>query len=190
VVAPDKLGPRGIRVRRRQRHGHRRDRQASGGREGHDQAQGSTGSGSSDAQGTTIAKLAIGKTIDGQTTLDDTSAEVTVEVPGKKPKVTTLTLAKGTNAIAAITLDPVLPPGHRLKAVIRAAGTGKPIAGATVTIEPGGLTATTDADGNISIDLPPGTYKATASGTGFKAQTLDVVIEKDGVIVKNFELRK
>jgi hypothetical protein len=151
---------------------------------------GSTGSSPSDAQGNyTIAKLAIGKTIDGQTTLDDTSAEVTVEVPGKKPKVTTLTLAKGNNAVAAITLDPVLPPGQ-LKAVIRAAGTGKPIAGATVKIEPGGLTATTDADGNISIDLPPGTYKATASGTGFKDQTLDVVIEKDGVIVKNFELRK
>ena len=135
-----------------------------------------------------ITKVPIGKTIDGATTLDDTGAEVTVEVEGKKPAVSTLTLARGANVVPKIALDPLLPPGQ-LKAVIRAAGSGKPIANATLKIDPGGATATSDADGNISIDLPPGTYKATATGAGFKEQTLDVVIES-GVVVKNFELRK
>ncbi|MEO8706679.1 MAG: carboxypeptidase regulatory-like domain-containing protein [Kofleriaceae bacterium] len=149
-----------------------------------------TGTAATDGKGYyTVKRLPIGKTIAGKTDLDDIGAEVTVDVDGKKPKSTTLTLAKGANTVAPITLEPVLPPGQ-LKAVIRTAGAGKPIANATVKIEPGGHTATSDADGNISIDLPPGTYKATASGPGFKSQTLDVVIEKDGVVVKNFELRK
>lgn len=149
-----------------------------------------TGTAATDSAGNwAIAQVPIGKTVDGQTSLDDTGAEITVEVEGKKPKTTTLTLAKGKNAVAAITLEPVLPPGQ-LKAVIRAAGTGKPLVNAVVTIEPGGQTATSDADGAISLDLPPGTYKATATLAGFKTQTLDVVIENNGVVVKNFELRK
>jgi hypothetical protein len=73
---------------------------------------------------------------------------------------------------------------------VRAAGSGKPIAGATVKVEPTGLTATSAADGTLSIDLPPGNYKATATAPGFKDQTLDVVIDPNGVALKNFELRK
>jgi hypothetical protein len=141
-----------------------------------------------DDKGRYSVKVQIGTTVDGKTDLDDTGAEVTIEVAGKKPSTSTLTLVKGANTIPVIALAPLLPPGT-LKAQIRAAGTGKPIANATVKIEPGGMTATSDADGYISIDLPPGTYKATASGTGFKSQSLDVVIES-GVVVKNFELPK
>ncbi len=139
-----------------------------------------------DATGTYAARVPIGKTVDGTTTLDDTGAQVTVEVEGKKPSTSTVTLVKGPNPIARLVLDPLLPPGT-LKALIRAAGTGKALANAVVTIEPGTLTTTSDAEGRISIDLPPGTYTATATSPGFKTQTLDVVIE-GGVVVKNFEL--
>jgi HSP20 family molecular chaperone IbpA len=45
-------------------------------------------------------------------------------------------------------------------------------------------------DGSISVDLPPGTYKATVESAGYKPQTLDVTIEENGVAVKNFELNK
>lgn len=149
-----------------------------------------TGTGATDDKGAyTVTRLPIGKTLRGQTTLDDTAAAVTITVDGKKPAVQTLTLVKGANTVAALTLEPMLPPGQ-LRAVVRAAGTGKPIAGATVTIEPGGQTTTSAADGTISIDLPPGQYKATASGQGFTEQTLDVVIDPNGVAVKNFELSK
>jgi hypothetical protein len=123
------------------------------------------------------------------TNLDDTGAEVTVEVEGKKPAKQTLTLSKNVNTVAPLVLEPLLPPGQ-LRSLLRAAGTGKPIAGATVKIDPGGMTATSAPDGTITIDLPPGTYKATASAPGFKEQTLDVVIETNGVALKNFELRK
>ena len=137
-----------------------------------------------------VAGVPIGKTVSGKTELDDTGAEVTVEVEGKKPKTATLTLKSGPdNKVPTFTLDPVLPPGQ-FKAVIRAAGTGKPIAGVTVKLAPGGATAVTDADGNISLDVQPGTYKATASGNGYKEQILDVVIEQSAVVVKQFELSK
>jgi len=136
-----------------------------------------------------ISKLPIGKTIDGKTDLDDTGAEVTVEVESKKPKTTTLTLTKGSNEVPTIALDPVLPPGQ-FKAVVRAGGTGKPLAGITVKLDPGGASAVSDDQGNLSLDVPPGTYKATASGPGYKEQTLDVVIEQSAVVVKQFELRK
>jgi hypothetical protein len=150
-----------------------------------------TGTAATDDKGEwTVSGVPIGKTINNKTDLDDTAAEVTVEVEGKKPKTATLTLKEGKdNKVPPITLDPVLPPGQ-FKAVIRAAGTGKPIAGVSVKLEPGGASAVSDADGNISLDIQPGTYKATASGGGFKDQTLDVVIEQSAVVVKQFELTK
>lgn len=149
-----------------------------------------TGTAVSDGQGNyTVKRLPIGKTVDGQTTLDDTGAEVTIEVEGKKAATQTLTLAKGANKVANVSLEPALPPGQ-LRAVVRAAATGKPIANAVITIEPGGQTATSAADGTLAIDLQPGRYKATATVQGFKAQTLDVTIDPNGVALKNFELAK
>jgi hypothetical protein len=149
-----------------------------------------TGTGITDDKGNyVVTQLPIGKTVKGVTDLDDAAAEVTIEVDGKKPSTQTLTLTKGRNALQKLALEPMLPPGQ-IKAVVRAAGSGKPIAGATVKVEPSGLTATSAADGTLSIDLPPGNYKATATAPGFKDQTLDVVIDPNGVALKNFELRK
>jgi hypothetical protein len=115
-------------------------------------------------------------------------AEITATGDGKKPRSITLVLVKGANTAPPLVLDPVLPPGQ-LRAVVRTAA-GRPIANATVRVEPGGLTATSDADGNVTIDLAPGTYRVTASSANLKDQSLDLVIEKDGVVVKNFELRR
>jgi hypothetical protein len=149
-----------------------------------------TGTAVTDATGSfTVQKLPIGKTVEGTTTLDDTAAEVTVAVDGKKPATQTLVLVKGPNTVAKLALEALLPPGQ-LRAVVRAAATGKPIAGATVKIEPGGLSGTSIEDGTLSIDLQPGTYKATATAAGFKPQTLDVTIDPNGVALKNFELAK
>ncbi len=149
-----------------------------------------TGTDATDETGAfTVDQLPIGETLSGTTTLDDTGAEVTVAVDGKKPAKQTLSLVKGANQLPQLVLESELPPGQ-LRAVVRAAGNGKPLAGATVTIEPGGVKATSGPDGSISVDLPPGTYKATVEFAGYKAQTLDVVIEENGVAVKNFELNK
>ena len=162
--------------------------QADRRRHGHGEAQGAHRAPASPTREGeyTITAVPIGKTVNGVTTLDDTGAEVSVAVANKKPGSTTLTLVKGKNQLARIELAPLLPPGQ-LKVVVRAAATGKPLA-ATIQIEPGGITATSGADGTLSIDLPPGTYKATATAPGHKPQTLDVTVDPNGVAIKNFEL--
>jgi hypothetical protein len=137
----------------------------------------------------TIPRMPIGKTVDGRTDLDDTGAEVTVEVANKKPSTATLTLVKGANTIPRIVLDPMLPPGQ-LRAVIINVATSRPVAGATVTIEPGGVTATSGADGKFQVDLPPGHYKLTVTARGLAQQQLDVNIDPNGVAIKNIELHK
>jgi hypothetical protein len=136
-----------------------------------------------------VEKLPIGKTIDGKTELDDAGAEVAVEVANKKPGTATLTLVKGSNLVPPITLDPMLPPGQ-LRAVIINVGTSRPVAGATVTIEPGGVTATSGQDGKFTVDLPPGQYKLTVNARGLAQQQLDVTIDPNGVAIKNIELHK
>jgi hypothetical protein len=142
--------------------------------------------------GFSVAKLPIGKTVDGKKSLDDTGAELAVDVTGKKPAKVTLTLVEGANTAPAIKLEAALPPGQ-LRGTVRSSTSGKPISGATVTVEPGGTSATTDSDGRFTMDLPPGTYKATATANGLAAQQLDVTIEPDpngAAVIKNFELHK
>jgi hypothetical protein len=137
----------------------------------------------------TIDKLPIGRTVGGTTVLDDTAAAVSVEVAGKKQASTTLTLAKGGNSVTKLSLEPVLPPGQ-LRAVVRSLVTGKPLAGATVKIEPGGVKATSGADGTVSVDLAPGSYKIKVTSPGLEDQELDVTIDPNGVAIKNIELHR
>ena len=149
-----------------------------------------TGAGATDEKGEfTVSKLPIGKTVKGQTTLDDTAAQVDVSVDGMKPGSATLTLVKGDNSVAKIALDPILPPGQ-LRAVVRSLATGKAIAGATIEIQPGGKTATSGADGTFTIDLAPGQYSVKVKAPGMAEQELPVTIEQNGVAIKNIDLHK
>jgi hypothetical protein len=149
-----------------------------------------TGTAATDDKGAyTVTRLPIGKTVDGKTELDDVGAEVSVEVATKKPGSATLTLAKGFNSVPKITLEPLLPPGQ-LRAVIINVGTSRPVANATVTIEPGGITQTSGPDGKFTVDLPPGKYKLTVTARGLAQQQLDVNIEQNGVSIKNIDMHK
>jgi hypothetical protein len=149
-----------------------------------------TGTAASDDKGAyTVAKLPIGKTIDGRTELDDVAAEVTVEVATKKPGSASLTLGKGFNSVPKIALEPLLPPGQ-LRAVIINVGTSRPVANASVTIEPGGITQTSGADGKFTVDLPPGKYTISVTARGLKPQQLDVNIEQNGVSIKNIDMHR
>ncbi|MBA3462616.1 MAG: carboxypeptidase regulatory-like domain-containing protein [Deltaproteobacteria bacterium] len=130
-------------------------------------------------------KLPIGETVKGVTTLD-AGVEITAKLGDRKPATTTMTLVKGPNTVAKLTLDPVLPPGQ-LRAVVRSLVTGRPLVGATVKIEPGGQTATSDAEGKFEVDLQPGSYKIKVSSPGLKDQELDVTIDPNGVAIKNIE---
>jgi hypothetical protein len=142
-----------------------------------------------DKGGFSVPKLPIGKTVDGKTDLDDTGAEVSAEVSNKKPGSATLTLIKGVNTVPRIVLDPMLPPGQ-LRAQIINLSTSRPVGGATVTIEPGGLTMTSDEKGKLQVDLAPGHYKLTVTARGLAQQQLDVNIDPNGVAIKNIELHK
>jgi carboxypeptidase family protein len=144
----------------------------------------------SDDKGTyVVTRMPIGKTVDGKTDLDDTGAEISAEVADKKPGSVTLTLTKGANLVPKIALDPMLPPGQ-LRAVIINVGTSRPVAGATVTIDPGGATATSGPDGKFTVDLPPGHYKITVTARGLAQQQLDVNIDPNGVAIKNIDMHK
>lgn len=149
-----------------------------------------TGTAVTDDKGSyAIAGLPIGKTVDGKTELDDTGAEISAEVANKKPASATLTLVKGANAVPRLTLDPLLPPGQ-LRGVIINLGTSRPVAGASVEIDPGGATATSGPDGKFTVDLPPGHYKITVSAKGLAQQQLDVNIDPNGVAIKNIDMHK
>jgi hypothetical protein len=149
-----------------------------------------SGVGATDDKGRyAVDKLPIGKTVAGKTDLDDTAAEVSIVVDGKKPLSSTLTLVKGANSVATLTLEPELPPGE-LRAVVRSLATGKPLPGATVTIDPGGTKVTSDAKGEFTVALAPGTYKIKVSASGLADQVLDVTIDPNGVAIKNIELHK
>ncbi len=131
----------------------------------------------------------IGDTLEGKETIDETAAVVAVEVGGMKPgKATVPQLAKGANAVPAITLDPELPPGE-LRGVVRSLPGGKLVQGATITVEPGGAKAESAADGTFQVNLAPGTYKIKVSAPGRKTQELDVTIETNGVAIKNIDLQ-
>lgn len=143
-----------------------------------------------DASGAyTFKGVRIGETLDGKETLDESAVEVNVTVDGMKPgKATIAHVAKGTNTVPAIALDPVLPPGE-LRGVVRTVK-GKLISGATVTVEPGGQTAQTDADGNFALPLAPGDYKVRVTAPNLQPQELPVTIRANDVAIKLFELRK
>jgi hypothetical protein len=66
-----------------------------------------------------------------------------------------------------------------LSGIVRRAGSGAPIAGATVTL--GSRTATSDGSGAYSFTLPAGTYpSATASFAGLVSSTVAGIVVADG----------
>jgi hypothetical protein len=138
----------------------------------------------------TLKGVRIGDSIDGKETIDEAGVEVNVDVSGMKPgKAQIAQIAKGTNTVPPITVEPVLPPGQ-LRGVVRSLPGGKNVEGAEIVVTPGDQKATTAADGTFTIDLAPGTYKISVTKNGLKTQELDVTIDPNGVAIKNIDLQK
>jgi hypothetical protein len=142
-----------------------------------------------DKGGYAFTGVPIGTTIDGKPQIDETAAEIGVAVDGKKPGTATVPLVAGKNAVPNIALESLLPPGE-LRAIVTSLQTGQPIRDAKVTIEPGGKTIQTGADGTFKIALAPGQYKITVTAAGLATQQLDVTIDTDGVTTKNINMRR
>ncbi|MEO6774354.1 MAG: carboxypeptidase-like regulatory domain-containing protein [Kofleriaceae bacterium] len=122
--------------------------------------------------------------------IDEPSASLSVVVDGKKPATATIAkLDEGNTTVPPIKLEPMLPPGQ-LRGVVHSLPNGKPVEKATITVTPGDAKAETAADGTFTIDLAPGQYKIVVKAGSFASQDLDVVIEPNGVAIKNIDLHK
>ncbi|OLF14291.1 hypothetical protein BLA60_03915 [Actinophytocola xinjiangensis] len=62
---------------------------------------------------------------------------------------------------------------------VSAAGTGEPVAGATVVVTPGNRTLTTKADGAFATRLAPGTYELTVTAFGHDTATVPVAVTEN-----------
>ena len=119
-------------------------------------------------------------------------SQLSIEVDGKKPVTIGQVLVEGENKPATFTLETILPPGE-LRGVVRSQANGKPLAAKIIvaaTATTAAQTTKTEADGTFAVALPPGTYSATVTADGMSPQILEVVIEANGVAIKNVDLRK
>jgi hypothetical protein len=124
------------------------------------------------------------------TRVEETTAQIDVEVDGKKPATKSIEkLAQGENKVEPIKLESQLPPGQ-LRGVVHSLPAGKAVAKAVVTVTPGDKKIETAGDGTFSIDLAPGVYKISVKAAGFATQELDVTIDANGVTIKNIDLHK
>jgi hypothetical protein len=131
----------------------------------------------------------IGSIAEGKSTVEETGIEVNVDLAGMKPgKATIAQVAETANTVPPITLDPVLPPGE-VRGVVRTLKGGKPVKGATITLEPSGAKVETADDGTFQINVAPGQYKLKVTAPGLKTQELDVNVDPDGVAIKNIDLQ-
>jgi hypothetical protein len=132
----------------------------------------------------------IGHSQAGKPTIEETAAEVGVEVSNMKPgKATIGQIAEISNTVPPITLEPVLPPGQ-LRGSVRSLPGGRAVAGATITVTGTDEKVTTGDDGTFSLDLAPGQYTIKVTKSGLKDQELPVMIDPNGVAIKNIDLQK
>ena len=106
--------------------------------------------------------------------------------------------AEGTDAFQFSHTNPILTDGSAWRfrvvptgvvhGVIRDANDGLPVAGATVTAEPSGRSATTDADGAYELRLVPGRYELTADSSGYTAATTSLRIRPNQRVLRSFSL--
>jgi subtilisin-like proprotein convertase family protein len=72
--------------------------------------------------------------------------------------------------------------------VVRNAGTNAPVANALVTLNPGGFSTVTDANGVYSRQVPPGTYTATASQSFYSPASVTIVVTNGATTTQDFFL--
>lgn len=118
--------------------------------------------------------------------------EATIERPGHEPLQRTFTVvASIEGADPPAPIDVVLArvhPPSQIRGVIRGFD-GQGLA-ATVRVEPLGVEVVAGADGQFTVDVPPGAYRLVVTLAGFTSQARKVTVEVEGVAMPNIELRK
>ncbi len=85
----------------------------------------------------------------------------------------------------ALELSPA-PPSGQLRGLVRSFN-GKGLA-ASIRVEPLGVEAKADAEGNFTLDVPPGNYEVVIRADRFKPQRRKIHVDQNGVTVLNAEL--
>lgn len=113
------------------------------------------------------------------------SVTLNATVAGYVPISKTLVLARDPLKLE-LNLEPTLT--GQVRGLVRSFG-GAAVK-ARISIQPGNLEMSSDADGTFELDVAPGTYEVTINAAGFLVQKKKVVVEKDGVVVMNADLVK
>lgn len=104
---------------------------------------------------------------------------------GYRTAIASIVVAAASHQTILLTLERDLPSGQ-LRGLVRSLA-GKPI-DAEITIEPGRQTLRAQ-EGRFEVDVAPGSYAATIAAPGYAAQTRQVHVEKNGVILLNIDLK-
>jgi hypothetical protein len=113
------------------------------------------------------------------------TVHVTVSADGFTPVERDIAIEPGKKQEVSIELAPA-PPSGQLRGLVRSFN-GRGLA-ASIRVEPLGVEAKADADGNFTLDVPPGNYEVVVRAEHFKAQRRKVHIDQNGVTVLNAEL--
>jgi subtilisin family serine protease/protocatechuate 3,4-dioxygenase beta subunit len=112
--------------------------------------------------------------------------QVVASKEGYESSSLTVNVLLGTTAVANFSLSQIILPG-RITGSVTNVKNGLPIVGAAVT--DGTRTATTDATGKYTIaNVPPDTYRVTASKEGSVSVTSAVTVVSGGTVMINFSL--
>jgi hypothetical protein len=111
-------------------------------------------------------------------------AHVTVTADGFTPQEQDVEVGGATPSVK-VDLAPA-PPSGQLRGLVRSFN-GRGLS-ATVRVEPIGVEAKSDAQGNFTLDVPPGDYEVVIRADRFKPQRRKIHIDQNGVTVLNAEL--
>jgi len=115
--------------------------------------------------------------------------QILLDTVDPKPSLQGITVSGGrlnlfNAALAISTLG-----GGVLSGVVTGQDTGLPLAGALVTAQPGGRSATTDGAGAYTLALQPGAYTVSAAAYGYEESAAAVAMPEEGDAVQDFVLQ-
>ncbi len=122
------------------------------------------------------------------TTLDGGQLQVTARAKEYKESSTETTVAPGSSGPLVVQVVRAVRAGQLRGQVL--AFDGQPLT-ATINVKgaKGNATATTDAEGRFTVELPEGAFSVEIVSAGYVSQTRSVKIKLDGVTVLNVDLR-
>jgi len=106
--------------------------------------------------------------------------QIILDTVDPKPSLQGITVSGGRLNLHSAALAVSTYGGGVLSGTVTSQATGLPIAGATVTAEPGARTATTDGAGAYALALQPGGYQLGVSAFGYLTATYAVTMPEEG----------